>query len=161
SMPLRLSPALLPAAFASQEMRRASLQVRVRDVRSQLLFAQNKSVLVHGSSDIYWGRRFSNAQVLARWVTPHDPAVLKLVADSRRFAPGGRFRGYAQLNGARTPVAGQVRAQSEAVFRGLVRSKISYVNSLFTFGEYVDSAQRVRLPSETLSLSSANCVDVS
>ncbi len=41
------------------------------------------------------------------------------------------------------------------------RSGLSYVDSIFTFGNYTGEAQRVRLPRETLSLSSANCIDVS
>jgi hypothetical protein len=38
---------------------------------------------------------------------------------------------------------------------------MSYVSSIFTFGDFIDQAQRIRLPRETLSLSNANCIDVS
>jgi hypothetical protein len=41
------------------------------------------------------------------------------------------------------------------------RSDISYVNSLFTFGDLANSTQRIRLPRETLTLNNANCIDVS
>jgi hypothetical protein len=38
---------------------------------------------------------------------------------------------------------------------------ISYVDSMYTFGNFTSEAERVRLPRETLLLSSANCIDVS
>jgi hypothetical protein len=47
------------------------------------------------------------------------------------------------------------------VFAALRRSGISYVSSIYTFGNYPDEAQRIRLPRETLALRNANCIDVS
>ena len=38
---------------------------------------------------------------------------------------------------------------------------ISYVDSMYTFGNFTSQAERVRLPRETLLSSSANCIDVS
>jgi hypothetical protein len=42
-------------------------------------FAQQRPSL-YSASDFFWGRKFANAQLLARWVTPHDDKVLQLVA---------------------------------------------------------------------------------
>ena len=161
SRQLRLSPPLLPVAFQNQEIRRAPLTVKVDDERGDVLYAQTRPVLVHSANDIYWGQRFSNAQSVARWVTPHDPAVLKVISDAKRFVPAGRLAGY--LNPPKGPsgLDAQVRMQADAVFRALSRSGISYVSSIFTFGEHVGEAQRIRLPRETLSLENANCMDVS
>src|SRR5207253_2149266 len=55
----------------------------------------------------------------------------------------------------------QVRDEARAVFEAMRHLGISYVDSLFTFGNFSGEAQRVRLPRETLNQSSANCVDVS
>ena len=161
SRQMRLSPTLLPDAYRNQEIRRASFNVRVADERGDALFAQTRPVLVHSSNDIYWGQRFSNAQFVARWVTPHDPAVLNVISDARRFSPNGRLAGY--LNPPKTPTGldSQIRMQANALFRALSRSGISYVSSIYTFGEHADDAQRIRLPRETLSLNNANCMDVS
>jgi hypothetical protein len=41
------------------------------------------------------------------------------------------------------------------------RSQLSYVTSIFTFGDQNGWSQRIRLPRETLSLKTANCIDVS
>jgi hypothetical protein len=156
---VRIQPELLPRAFDNDEIRRAVLEVRATGPRSDVLFAETRPVLIHGGSEIYWGRRFANAQVTSRWVTPHDPAVLELVAAARRFVPGGRLAGYGGRSGPSAEA--QVRAQARAVYRALQRSGLSYVNSLFVMGEHVNEAQRIRLPRETLSLASANCMDVS
>jgi hypothetical protein len=161
SRQLRLSPPLLPQAYQLQDIRRASLSVRVNDERGDALFAQTRPVLVHSSNDIYWGQRFSNAQFVARWVTPHDPSVLNVISGARRFAPNGRLAGYLNPPKTRNGLDMQVRLQANAIFRALSHSGISYVSSIFTFGEHVGEAQRIRLPRETLSLNNANCMDVS
>lgn len=154
-----IQPALLPAAYENGEIKRATLEVRALGPDAGLLFAQSRMVLMHGGSEIYWGRRFANAQVAARWVTPHDPSVLALVAQARKYAPRGRLGGY---NGPAGPaIEVQVRTQARALFRALQRAGISYVSSLFVMGEHVGQAQRIRLPAETLRLQSANCMDVS
>src|SRR3954447_12613170 len=161
SRQLRLSPPLQAAAFQNQEIRRAPLTVKVSDERGDVLYAQTRPVLVHSANDIYWGQRFSNAQYVARWVTPHDPAVLKVISDAKRFAPAGRLAGYLNPPKGSSGLDAQIRMQADAVFRALSHSGISYVSSIFTFGEHVGEAQRIRLPRETLSLENANCMDVS
>jgi hypothetical protein len=55
----------------------------------------------------------------------------------------------------------QVHQQAEAIFRALQQTGISYVSSIFVYGEFPGQAQRIRLPHETLALSTANCMDVS
>jgi hypothetical protein len=158
---IQLNPVLLPDAFSLDEVQRANFTIHVTDVNSGTTYAQNRPVLIHGGSDFYWGKQFANAQVVARWVTPHDPAVLQLVAEARRYARDGRFIGY---NGARTPalMKTQVTQQARAVFTAMKRSQLSYVTSIFTFGDQGGGwAQRIRLPRETLSLKTANCIDVS
>lgn len=156
---LRISPELLPRAFANQEFRRATLEVRVSSPQGPEQYLQRRTVFLHSAYDLYWGRSFSNAQYIARWVTPHDPAVLRLVAQARRYIRNGRMRGYG--SGEKMDVAPQVRAQAMAVFQALKRSGISYVTSIYTFGDFTGEAQRIRLPQETLTLDTANCIDVS
>lgn len=154
-----LDPELLPDAYQNGEMRQATLVVEVKEPASGHTFADQRPVFLHGASDLFWGRKFSNAQLLARWVTPHDEAVLQLVSEAQRLVPGGRLRGYNQVDGMN--VENQVRQQAEAVFRALKQSRISYVSSIYTFGNYPGETQRIRLPRETLQLDNANCIDVS
>lgn len=154
-----LSPELLQRAYENGEIHQASLSVEVQDPSSGRIFAQQRPVFLHGASDLYWGRKFANAQLLARWVTPHDESILQLVSRAERIIPGGRMRGYNQVPGI--SVEHQVRQQAQAVFTALKQSRISYVSSIYTFGNYPGETQRIRLPRETLGLSNANCIDVS
>ena len=156
---LRLEPELLPQAYQNSEIRQATLAVEAEDAATGHIFAQQRPVFLHSASDLYWGRKFANAQLLARWVTPHDQAVLQLVARAERSMPGGRLRGYNLLSGAN--LEAQVRAQAAAIFAALKHSHISYVSSIYTFGNFPGETQRIRLPRETLELSNANCIDVS
>jgi hypothetical protein len=156
---LRLEPELLPQAFENSEIRRATLAVEAQDAATSYVFAQQRPVFLHSASDLFWGKKFSNAQLLARWVTPHDEAVLQLVSRAEHFTPGGRLRGYNLL--PRVKLETQVREQATAVFEAMKRSRITYVDSIYTFGNFPDETQRIRLPRETLELSNANCIDVS
>ncbi len=154
-----LDPELLSQAYENGEMRAATLDVEVQDPVTGHTFAQQKTVYLHSASDLYWGRKFANAQLLARWVTPHDDRVLKLVANAERLIPGRHMRGYNVVPGIK--MENQVRAQVLAVFQALRQSRIGYVSSIYTFGNYPGESQRIRLPHETLELSNANCIDVS
>jgi hypothetical protein len=158
---LRITPELLPRAYDNNELRRATLRVEVSTAGIGRVFSQTRPVFLHGASDFYWGNRFSNAQFVARWVTPHDAAVLRLVADARRYLPNGRFAGYSDLSKSRRTPDRTVRNQARALFEALRRSGISYVSSIFTFGSLPELSQRIRFPRETLFLNTANCIDVS
>jgi hypothetical protein len=158
---VRINPELLPQAYQNAEMRRAVLEVRANGPDNQPEFTETRPVYLHAVSDLYWGAKFANAQFIARWVTPHDPAVIRLVSSARRYVAGGRLAGYQLAGNSPGQVAGQVRSQARAVFEAMRQARISYVDSIFTFGNFTSDAQRVRLPRETLLLSSANCIDVS
>ena len=166
TMALRITPELLASAYANHEVAHARLNVVVTDESGATSFARSQPVLIHSGSDLYWGKQFANAQVIARWVTPHDPAVLNLVSDAHRFIRNGRMPGYntngrQSVSASQASVAQQVTAQAEALFKAIQRAGFSYVSSIYTFGGFTDVAQRIRLPRETLTLESANCMDIS
>jgi hypothetical protein len=154
-------PDLLPSAFALQEIVHAPLTITVANEDGSITFARSQAVLLHSGSDLYWGKQFANAQLVARWVTPHDPSVLQLVSRAHRFIPNGRMPGYNIAEHNERFLPAQVTAQAKAIFRAIQDSGFSYVSSIFTFGGVTETAQRIRLPRETLSLSSANCMDIS
>ena len=150
---------MLAKAYENGEIHPATLEVQVQDPATGHTFAQQRTVFIHSASDFFWGRKFANAQLLARWVTPHDDKVLQLVAKAERLVPGGRMRGYNPVPGVN--LAEQVRAQARAVFRAMQRSGISYVSSIYTFGNYRRRNTAYPPARETLELSNANCIDVS
>jgi hypothetical protein len=151
---------LLPRAYTNPEIRQVMLSVRAVSPDGNVLYAQSHPVFMHSGSEIYWGRKFANSQMAARWVTPHDPAVLDLIGKARTYIPRGRMAGYSGATGDSKAIASHTRAQARAIFRALQKSGISYVSSLFVMGEYIGQAQRLRLPRETLRLNTANCMDV-
>ncbi|HEU5401151.1 MAG TPA: hypothetical protein VFU86_07335 [Terriglobales bacterium] len=158
---VRITPELLPAAFQLGEIAHSRLHVQVLDDSGTIMFAQSRPILIHSGNDLYWGKQFGNAQLVARWVTPHDPAVLKLVSDAHQFIRNGRMPGYNINERQERLLPAQVKRQAEAVFEALKRSGFSYVSSIYTFGGFAGEAQRIRLPRETLQLDSANCMDIS
>jgi hypothetical protein len=158
---VRIQPTLLSRAFLNNETQRAILEVRATGMDGAALYADSRPILIHGGSEIYWGQRFANAQMAARWVTPRDSLVLDLVSDARAYIARGRMAGYSSATGDEAAVRRHVQAQARAIYRALQHSGITYVSSLFVMGDYVDQAQRIRLPRETLRLKNANCMDVS
>jgi hypothetical protein len=159
---VRISPELLPQAYENTEIQQAILQVSVSSPGDPSGYTQTCPVYLHSVSDLYWGKKFANAQFIARWVTPHDPAVIQRVASARKYVPRGRLAGHDLPRGNSTAdVAAQVRSEAQAVFEAMRHLGISYVDSMYTFGNFTSQAERVRLPRETLGSSSANCIDVS
>ena len=160
---VRINPELLPQAYQNTEIRQAALEVSASGPEGPPEYTQTYPVYLHSISDLYWGRKFANAQFIARWVTPHDPAVIQLVASARKYVARGRLAGYdlPSGDGSQNLVAAQVRIEARAGFEAMRRLGISYVDSMYTFGNFTGSAERVRLPRETILLSSANCIDVS
>jgi hypothetical protein len=158
---LHITPELLPAVYDNEEIARTVLQIQAVDAMGSTAFAQESPVFLHAASDLFWGKKFANAQYIARWVTPHDGSVLRVISLAKKREPKVRFAGYNTTNPNPAALVPQVRKQAEAVFQGLRQSGIGYVSSIFTFGNFVGQAQRIRFPRETLSLNAANCIDVS
>lgn len=158
---IRLNPELLPKAFQNGEIRPATLEVRASILGTAVQYSQTRSVYLHAASDFYWGSDLSNAQFISRWVTPHDPAVLQLVAAVRNYVTRGRLAGYGLPGGSPAAVAAQVENEARGVFAAMQHRGVSYVDSASVYGHFTTLTERVRLPRETLSTNSANCIDLS
>ena len=85
---LRVNPELLPQAYENTEIRRAILEVSASSPGDPGGYTRTCPVYLHSISDLYWGARFANAQFVARWVTPHDPAVIQQIW-KRSAVPAG------------------------------------------------------------------------
>jgi hypothetical protein len=87
------------------------------------------------------------------FVTPNAPKVLEFLEHIVAVHPERRLVGY------QDGPAG-VRAQVEATYAALKATGVRYVNSTIAFGpDEGEIVQRVRLPSETLGMNGANCID--
>lgn len=158
---IQLNPELLPQAYQNGEIRSATLEVRASSVGTTFGYIETRPVYLHSASDLFWGNQFANAQFIARWVTPHDPTILQLVSSARNYVRRGRLAGYHLPGGSAPAVAAQVGDEARGVFEAMKHLGISYVDSTPTYGKFTSHAERVRLPRETLSLSSADCIDLS
>ena len=158
---VRLNPELLPQAYQNGEIRPATLEVRASIVGTAFGYKETRPVYLHSASDLFWGNKFINAQFIARWVTPHDSTVLQLVSSARNYVRRGRLAGYLLPGSSAPGVAAQVADEARGVFEAMKHLGISYVASISTYGQFTSHAERVRLPRETLSLNSADCLDLS
>jgi hypothetical protein len=156
-----LNPQLLPHAFQNGEIRPATLEVHASIVGTAFGYNETRPVYLHSASDLFWGNKFANAQFVARWVTPHDTSVLQLVSSARNYVRRGRLAGYQLPSRSGPSVTAQVGDEARGVFEAMKHLGISYVASISTYGKFTSHAERVRLPRETLSLSSADCLDLS
>jgi hypothetical protein len=101
---------------------------------------------------------------LPSFVLPRDPAVLKIVASSRRYLigikddPAAGFDGYQSVdNKAKNPTAG-VDEQVQAIWTSLVNEyRLQYINPPPAYSE---QTQRLRTPSEILASNSGTCIDL-
>lgn len=98
---------------------------------------------------------------IAAWVTPHAAGIDTLVRDAAEYHPGRGITGYqcgAQCTNEEWEA--DTNAQVKAIFEALKNDyKIVYINSPFAYGKTNENVQRVRLPADSLSSRSANCID--
>jgi hypothetical protein len=90
---------------------------------------------------------------LGAFVTPNAPPIMSYVRKALDKHPQKRLVGY-QVDQA------EVTAQVRAIYEALAECRIAYVNSIIDFTPEVGmNNQRVRLPRESLTDQSANCID--
>lgn len=112
-----------------------------------------------------WLDDTANNPWLPSFVLPRDPAILKIIASSRRYLVGLRddpaagFDGYQSIDDrAENPTAG-VDAQVQAIWTALVNEyRLQYVNPPPAYSE---RSQRLRTPSDILGSVSGTCIDLS
>ncbi len=157
--------ALLPTFFPDRlatltELTRASLHLQVDDLdgkteqaRSFPLWLLARTSAVLHVSDPATGLPRNLMSYLAAWVTPNVPAIFELLRSSAASLRDGSIASY-QVD------AKGVAAQVKSIYDALQRTGITYVNSVLCFGPIPGVlAQRIRLPRESLTHRSANCID--
>ncbi len=155
---LSFAPTFLPRLYANREIVAATVAVHVADLAGRSVFATTYPVRLRAAEDMYWGKDFEYAPVIASWVTPHDSRVEQLLSLAKEFAPNRRLPGYEEW---KTPEL-QARSsyvQAKAIYQALRKKGVSYVKSSATLGRNPEVSERVRLPRESLRHVSANCID--
>ncbi|MBV9074128.1 MAG: hypothetical protein JOZ10_10880 [Acidobacteria bacterium] len=152
------APSFLPRLFQNREIAAATARVNITDLAGNAVYQSTVPVRMRAVEDMYWGKGFKNAQFIASWVTPHDIRVQNVLSTAKELMPGRRLPGYEDWKDA----AGQereTRLQARAIYNALQKEKLSYVKSSLTFGANTDVSERIRTPRESITASSANCID--
>lgn len=111
-----------------------------------------------------WVDDTTNNPWLPSFVLPRDPAILTIIASSRRYLVGLRddpaagFDGYQSVDErASNPTAG-VDAQVQAIWTALVNEyRLQYINPPPVYSE---RSQRLRTPGDILASNTGTCIDL-
>lgn len=157
---VRFAPTFLPRFYGNREIAAATAKVRVSDMSGRELWSTTVPVRLRSVDDIYWGKNFENASLIASWVTPHDPDVEMALSKAKELMPGRRLPGYEVW---RAPEVQEKTTylEAKAIYQTVQRQGLSYVKSSSTLGAHINSdvTERVRMPAESLRQVSANCID--
>jgi hypothetical protein len=115
-------------------------------------------VRLRSAEDMFWGSDFKYAPFIASWVTPHDPRVEAVLARAKNYVPDHRLPGYENWKN-KVQQEQETLREAQAIFAALKRMGLSYVKSSLTLGGNKGVSERIRMPRESLNLSSANCID--
>src|SRR4051812_37943264 len=154
----KFAPSFLPRLYHNHEISAATARVEVSDTQGRSIYTGTIPVRLRSVDDMYWGTNFKYAPFIASWVTPHAPEIEKILASAKDRMAGHRLPGYENWKNA----ADQERStelQARAIFNAVKQQGVSYVKSSMTFGGNPDVSQRIRMPKESLTDNSANCID--
>jgi hypothetical protein len=120
-------------------------------VEDKNIFEETKNIRVRAADDMVWSLNspYDTEPLIAAWVTPNDNLVEKILSNAKEKLFSRALVGY---------LSSDITPQVKAIFNAVRNAKISYVNSVMSFGK-IGFAQRVRLPRESISEKSANCID--
>lgn len=115
---------------------------------------------------LFWGYVDNNDKfidtslLLAAWVTPTIPQIKQLLKKAIAYHPRKSLYGYQLKSNDVIELSNYAREQVKAIYECIKENyNINYVNVSLAFSPKNIVAQRINLPSETLSRGIANCID--
>ena len=159
------APSLRTSAIPA-EMTSATLHYKVALADGTRIDEQTYPVKIYAKDTMIWavsdGDEWNDmTPFIGAWVTPHAAGIDPLVRKAAEYHPEKSIYGY-QCGDTCTDAMWQeyTNQQVGAIFTALKKDyQLQYVNSGFAFGKTNENAQRVRLPAESLTSRSANCID--
>lgn len=152
------APTFLSRLYQNHEIAGATAQVNITDLAGDPVYSTTVPVRMRAVEDMFWGKGFKYAQFIASWVTPHDVRVSRILSAAKELTPGRRLPGYEDWKDAADQER-ETRIEARAIYMALQKEKLSYVKSSLTFGANTDISERIRTPQESITASSANCID--
>ncbi len=135
-------------------------------VDGRVVAEQSAPVKFVASDVLFWGyiddeeKFVDTSALISAWVTPNHPAIRELLKYSAGYHPNKSLYGYQLKSDDRTELRNYTRTQVKAIYNALKHKyDINYVNTPVSFTPENIVAQRINLPSETLSRGIANCID--
>jgi hypothetical protein len=121
-------------------------------IDDKTIFDETKDIDIMAVDDMIWSMNnpWDSELFLAAWVTPNDPTVEEILAEVKEELPGVKLLGYSSPD---------VESEIKAIYSVVNNHKISYVIDTLSF-EQAGFTHRVRLPEESISEKSANCIDL-
>lgn len=159
------TPTLRTSAIP-QEKTTASLHYKVALADGTRIDEQSQTVSIYPKDTMVWGfdedgEWIDMTPYIAAWVTPHEPMIDTLVRTAADYHPEKSMTGY-QCGDSCTDDqwVADTNEQVKAIYTALKEDyQITYINSPTAFGKGNENPQRIRLPKESLSSKSANCID--
>jgi hypothetical protein len=126
------------------------------DTKSIKIYAKDTMVWAVQSNDEW----VSTAYLIGAWVTPHIEKVDQIIRVAAELKSNRAMTGYqcstCTLPADFTEYSGN---EVEAIYNVVQGMGITYINSPVSFSSNKEASQRIKLPSESISLASANCID--
>ena len=158
SRTFKFAPSFLPRLYHNHEISAATAKVDISDVGGRSIYQSTIPVRLRSVDDMYWGTNFKYAPFIASWVTPHAAEIEKILSIAKDKVPARRLPGYENWKNAAEQEK-STETQARAIFAAVKQHGVSYVKSSMTFGGNQDVSERIRMPRESLSENSANCID--
>jgi len=152
------APTFLPRFYNNHEIAAATASISITDMAGHPAYETTAPVHLRSAEDMYWGSNFKYAPFIASWVTPHDSRVEAVLARAKNYVSDHRLPGYENWKN-KTQQEQETLKEAQAIFTALKSMGLSYVKSSLTFGNNKSVSERIRMPRESLHLSSANCID--
>jgi hypothetical protein len=159
------APSLRTSAIPT-EMTTATLHVKVSLADGTRIDEQTVPIKVYAKDTMVWqvfdGDQWSDmSPYIGAWVTPHAAGIDPLVRKAAEYHSQKAISGYQCGNSCTDAMWREdTNDQVKAIFNALKNDyQITYINSPIAFAKQSDNPQRIRLPAESLSSNSANCID--
>ncbi|MCX6690123.1 MAG: hypothetical protein NTZ39_10635 [Methanoregula sp.] len=159
------TPSLRTSAIPS-EMTTAMLHYKVALADGTRIDEQTHPVKIYPKDTMVWaifdGDQWNDmTPYIGAWVTPHAAEIDPLVRRAAEYTPDRSMTGYQCGDSCTDEMwAESSNVQAKGIFTALKNDyQIIYINSPIAYGKSSENSQRVRLPKDSITSKSANCID--